>query len=82
MSRETSTGKYFSETLIFASTNPQYAKRLLIELEIQYMKIATSEHVVYINCSECQKQKIICVLIYAGLELARVLNITSGTRGF
>ena len=39
------TGKSFSETLILASTNPQYDKRLLIELQVQYLKIASSEHV-------------------------------------
>ena len=44
------TGKSFSEALIFASTNPQYDKRLFIELQVQYMKIASSEHVVYTNC--------------------------------
>ena len=38
-----------SEALIFASTNPQYDKRLS-------MKIASSEHVVYINCSEYQNK--------------------------
>ena len=31
------TGKSLSEALIFASTNPQYDNRLLIELQIQYM---------------------------------------------
>ena len=44
------TGKSFSEALILASTNPQYDKRLFI-------KIASSEHVVYINCSEWQNIK-------------------------
>ena len=39
-----STGKSLSEALIFASTNPQYDDRLFIELQIQYMKIASSEH--------------------------------------
>ena len=39
------TGKYFPEALILASTNPQYDKRLFIELRVQYMKIASSEHV-------------------------------------
>ena len=39
------TGKSFSEALIHASTNPQYDKRLFIELQVQYMKIASSEHV-------------------------------------
>ena len=38
------TGKSLSEALILASTNPQNDKRLLIELQVQYMKIASSEH--------------------------------------
>ena len=36
--------KFLSEGLIFASTNPQYDDRLLIELQVQYMKIPSSEH--------------------------------------
>ena len=44
------TGKSSSEALILASTNPQYDKRLFIDLPVQYMKITSSEHVVYINC--------------------------------
>ena len=51
------TGKSFSEGLILASINPQYDKRLFIDLQVQYMKITRSEHVVYINCSECQNKK-------------------------
>ena len=43
-------GKSFSEALILASNNSQYDKRLFIELRVQYMKIASSEHVVYTNC--------------------------------
>ena len=39
-----STGKSLSEALIFASTNPQYDGRLFIELQIQNMKIPSSEH--------------------------------------
>ena len=58
------TGKFFSETLILASTNPQYDKRLFIELQVQYMKILSqilsSEHVVYINYSECQNKNTTC----------------------
>ena len=38
------TGKSLSEALIFASTNPQYDNRLLIELQVQYMEIPSSEH--------------------------------------
>ena len=33
------TGKYFSEALILASTNPQYDNKLFIELRVQFMKI-------------------------------------------
>ena len=52
------TGKSFSEALILASTNPQYDKRLLIELQVhEKCKLRTpAEHVVYINCSECQNK--------------------------
>ena len=49
-STEENTGKSLSEALIFASTNPQCDKRLLIESQVQYMKIASSEHVVNTNC--------------------------------
>ena len=40
LSQETSssTGKSFSEALILGSTNPQYDKRLFIDLPVQYMK--------------------------------------------
>ena len=43
-------GKSLSEALILASTNPQYDDRLFIELQVQYMKIPSSKHVVYTNC--------------------------------
>ena len=36
------TGKSLSEALIFGSTNPQYDDRLFIELQVQYMKIPSS----------------------------------------
>ena len=38
------TGKSFSEALILASTNPQYDKRLFIELPVQHMKTTSAEH--------------------------------------
>ena len=41
------TGKSFSEALIFASTNPQYDKRLFIESRVQCMKITSSDHVCF-----------------------------------
>ena len=40
------TGKSLLEALILASTNPQYDKRLFIDLPAQYMKTTSSEHVV------------------------------------
>ena len=43
------TGNFFSEALIFASTNPQIDKRLFINLPVQYMKTTSSEQVVYIS---------------------------------
>ena len=50
------TGNSFSEALILASTKPQYVKLLFIDLPVQYMETTSSEHVVYINCSECQNK--------------------------
>ena len=52
-----------SEALILAATNPQYNDRLFIEFGVQYTKIPSPEHVVYINCSDCQnknKKIILC----------------------
>ena len=46
------TGKSFSEALIFASTNPQYDDRLFIELQVQYMKIPSSEYGENMLCTE------------------------------
>ena len=57
----TGTGKSLLEALILAATNPHYDKRLFIDLPIQYIKTISSEHVVYINCFECQNKKIIYV---------------------
>ena len=47
-----STGKFLSEALILASTNPQYDYRLFIELQVQYMKIPSSEHGENMLCTE------------------------------
>ena len=46
------TGKSLSEALIFASTNPQYDDRLFIELQLQCMKIRSSEHGENMLCTE------------------------------
>ena len=53
-------GKSLSEAIILTSTNPQYDKKLFIDLPVQYMTTTSSEHV-YIICSECQNKKTICV---------------------
>ena len=45
-----------SEVLILELTDPNYDKRLFIDLTLQYMKTTSSEHVVYINCFECQNK--------------------------
>ena len=45
------TGKYLSDGLILASTNPKYDDRLFIELRVQYMKIPSSEHVENMLCT-------------------------------
>ena len=52
----TVTGKSLSETFILTSTNPQYDKRLFIDLTVQYMITTSSEHIVFINCFECQNK--------------------------
>ena len=46
------TGKSLSEALIFASTNPQYDDILFIELQVQYVKIPSSEHGENMLCTE------------------------------
>jgi hypothetical protein len=51
------TGKSFSEALILASTNPQYENRLFLQLQVQYMKIASSELANNMLCTEVVKCK-------------------------
>ena len=46
------TGKSLSEALIFALTNPQYDNRLFIELQVQNVKIPSSEHRENMLCTE------------------------------
>ena len=53
------TGKYLSEALILASTNPQYDDRLFIELRVQYMKSASSVENMLRTC--CVHKLIFCV---------------------
>ena len=46
------TGKSLSKALILAATNPQYVKRLFIELQVQYMKTTSSENGENMLCSQ------------------------------
>ena len=46
------TGKSLSEALIFASTNPQNDDGLFVELQVQYMKIPSSEHGENMLCTQ------------------------------
>ena len=46
------TGKSLLEALILASTNPQYYKRLFIDLPVQYMKTTSSEHGENMLCAQ------------------------------
>ena len=48
----TFTGKSLSDALIFESTNSQYDDILFIELQVQYMKIPSSEHWENMLCTE------------------------------
>ena len=56
------TGKPFSEALVLASTNPQYDKRLSIELPVQNMKIPSVEHEE--NMRTCCVQKLFFVMTF------------------
>ena len=49
---DTYTGQSLSEALFFASNNPQYDDRLFIELQVQYMKVPSSEHGENMLCTE------------------------------
>ena len=57
------TGKSLSKALIFASTNPQYDDRLFTELQVQYMKIPSSQHGENMLCTK------IVVMFSPGLSL-------------
>ena len=48
------TAKSLSEALILTSTNPEYDKRLLVDLQVQYMKTTNSENVV-LNVKKTKK---------------------------
>ena len=46
------TGKSLSEAVILGSTNPQYDKRLFINLPVQYMQTTSSEHGENMLCTQ------------------------------
>ena len=71
LSQETSssTGKSFSEALIFALTSPQYGKRFFIDVPIQYMKNTSSEHGKNMMCT----QIVFCFYIQNNFCTQRVL---------
>ena len=46
------TGKSLSDAFILTSTNPQFEKRLFIELPVQYMKTTSSEHGENMLCTQ------------------------------
>ena len=50
--RTSFTGKSLSEALIFPSTNPQYDNIFFIELQVQCVKIPSSEHGENMLCTE------------------------------
>ena len=41
-----------SEALVLGTTNPQYDKRLFIDLPVQYMKTTSSEHEENMLCAK------------------------------
>ena len=70
------TGKSVSEVLILKTVNPQYGDNLLIDLQLQYKKNTSSEHVVYKKISKhflyttCNSMN--NLLSYCGLTDARM----------
>ena len=50
--KKVGTGKSLPEAFIFASTDTQYDDILVIELQLQYMKIPSSEHGKNILCTD------------------------------
>ena len=50
--------KSLSEAFILTSTNPKYDKRLLVDLQVQYMKTTNSENVV-LNVKKTKTKKIL-----------------------
>ena len=59
------TGKSLSEALILRSSNPQYDKRLFIDLQVQYMKTASSEH----------GEKMLCAKIVLNVKTKQKTNL-------
>ena len=58
-------------------TNPQYDKRLFIELRVQYMKIPSSEHVENMSCTQ-----IVFVLTFRTIYVHNMLSTCSELGNF
>ena len=59
------TGKSLSEALIFETTNPQYGDRLFIELQVQYMKIPSSNQSYIYQVLQTIQMKLILLCVWA-----------------
>ena len=70
--KEWGTGKSFSETLIFASSNPQYDNRLFMELRVQYMGRTCSAHVLSMFYAFFHGNSMNDLLSYYGLLDAKI----------
>ena len=57
------TGKYLSEALILVSTNPQYDDILFMDLQVQYMKIPSS-NLGRVCCAQKLFQKFRTIIVH------------------
>ena len=71
---EEDTGKYLSEALIFASTKSQYDDRLFVELQVQYMKIPSSNLGSTWNCFGHSEQFLYTTCYPHGLQKKELLT--------
>ena len=69
------TGKSLSEELITGSTNPQYGKKLFIDLPVQYMNIASLEHAHNMLKTCCVHKLVFCFDIQNNLCTQHILSM-------
>ena len=76
---------YFSVALVQANLCQKHLcsdqlldKRLFNDLPVQYIKTTSSEHVVFINCSECQNKKqsseLVVFMYWTGKSMNNLLS--------